>query len=89
MNVCKLQDLQTELDETVHKNEELNEQVVVTDRRNSLLGAEVEELRSQLEQNDRARKLAEHELLEAVERVNLLHSQVDTEHTLSPCYTLQ
>lgn len=65
-----------ELDETIHKNEELREQMVVTDRRNNLLTAEVEELRALLEQNDRARKLAEHELLEATERVNLLHSQV-------------
>lgn len=65
-----------ELDETVHQNEELREQVVVTERRNNLLAAEVEELRAQLEQNERSRKLAEHELLEATERVNLLHSQV-------------
>lgn len=67
-----------ELDETIHKNEELREQMVVTDRRNNLLTAEVEELRALLEQNDRARKLAEHELLEATERVNLLHSQVQS-----------
>lgn len=65
-----------ELDETVHQNEELREQMVVTERRNNLLTAEVEELRAQLEQNERSRKLAEHELLEATERVNLLHSQV-------------
>lgn len=49
---------------------------MVTERRNNLLAAEMEELRALLEQNDRARKLAEHELLEATERVNLLHSQV-------------
>lgn len=65
-----------ELDETIHQNEELREQMVVTERRNNLLTAEVEELRAQLEQNERSRKLAEHELLEATERVNLLHSQV-------------
>ena len=72
----RLQDIQLELDETLHQNEELKEQAVVTERRNNLLAAEVEELRALLEQNDRARKLAEHELLEATERVNLLHSQV-------------
>lgn len=72
----RLQDTQLELDETIHQNEELKEQMVVTERRNNLLAAEVEELRAQLEQNERARKLAEHELLEATERVNLLHSQV-------------
>ncbi|KAL0181173.1 hypothetical protein M9458_023579, partial [Cirrhinus mrigala] len=60
---------------TIHQNEELKEQAAVTERRNNLLTAEVEELRSQLEQNERARKLAEYELLETTERVNLLHSQ--------------
>nr|XP_057902115.1 myosin, heavy chain 7B, cardiac muscle, beta a [Doryrhamphus excisus] len=71
----QLKDTQLELDDSVHKNEELKEQVAVTERRNNLLAAEVEELRVLQEQNDRARKLAEHELLEASERVNLLHSQ--------------
>ncbi|XP_069013375.1 myosin, heavy chain 7B, cardiac muscle, beta a [Embiotoca jacksoni] len=71
----QIKDIQLELDGTIHQNEELKEQVAVTERRNNLLAAEVEELRALLEQNDRARKLAEHELLEATERVNLLHSQ--------------
>ncbi|TRY66528.1 hypothetical protein DNTS_015906 [Danionella cerebrum] len=71
----QIKDLQMELDETIQRNEELKEQVTVTERRNNLLTAEVAELRSQLEQNDRARKLAEFELLETTERVNLLHSQ--------------
>lgn len=78
-----LQDIQLELDETIHQNEELKEQAVVTERRNNLLAAEVEELRALLEQNDRARKLAEHELLEATERVNLLHSQVQIQRKSS------
>ena len=56
----RLQDVQLELDDTLHRNEELKEQVVVTERRNTLLAAEVEELRALGEQNDRARKLAEH-----------------------------
>uniref|UniRef100_A0A667XW88 Myosin-7B n=1 Tax=Myripristis murdjan TaxID=586833 RepID=A0A667XW88_9TELE len=71
----QIKDIQLELDETLHQNEELKDQAAVTERRNNLLAAEVEELRGLLEQNDRARKLAEHELLEATERVNLLHSQ--------------
>uniref|UniRef100_A0A7N8YBQ4 Myosin-7B n=1 Tax=Mastacembelus armatus TaxID=205130 RepID=A0A7N8YBQ4_9TELE len=71
----QIKDVQLELDETAHQNEELKEQVAVTERRNNLLAAELEELRTLLEQNDRTRKLAEHELLEATERVNLLHSQ--------------
>lgn len=54
---------------------------MVNERRNNLLAAEMEELRALLEQNDRARKLAEHELLEATERVNLLHSQASTVKT--------
>uniref|UniRef100_A0A8D3DQ74 Myosin-7B n=1 Tax=Scophthalmus maximus TaxID=52904 RepID=A0A8D3DQ74_SCOMX len=71
----QIKDIQLELDETIHQNDELKEQAAVTERRNNLLAAEVEELRALLEQNDRTRKLAEHELLEATERVNLLHSQ--------------
>uniref|UniRef100_A0A3Q3ISE2 Myosin-7B n=1 Tax=Monopterus albus TaxID=43700 RepID=A0A3Q3ISE2_MONAL len=71
----QIKDIQLELDETIHHNEELKEQVAVTERRNNLLTAEVEELRALLEQNDRSRKLAEHELHEATERVNLLHTQ--------------
>ncbi|XP_071371708.1 myosin, heavy chain 7B, cardiac muscle, beta a [Centroberyx affinis] len=71
----QIKDIQLELDDTIHQNEELKEQAAVTERRNNLLAAEVEELRALLEQNDRARKLAEHELLESTERVNLLHSQ--------------
>lgn len=77
MHDLRLQDIQLELDETIHQNEEMKEQTVMTERRNNLLAAEVEELRALLEQNERARKLAEHELLEATERVNLLHSQVE------------
>ncbi|KAJ8259168.1 hypothetical protein COCON_G00181800 [Conger conger] len=72
---AQIKDLQLELDDTLHQNDELKEQAAVTERRNTLLAAEVDELRGLLEQNDRARKLAEHELLEATERVNLLHSQ--------------
>ncbi|KAJ8259977.1 hypothetical protein GJAV_G00175640 [Gymnothorax javanicus] len=72
---AQIKDLQLELDDALHKTDELKEQAAVTERRNMLLAAEVEELRGLLEQNDRARKLAEHELLEATERVNLLHSQ--------------
>ncbi|KAM4613582.1 myosin, heavy chain 7B, cardiac muscle, beta a [Polymixia lowei] len=71
----QIKDIQLELDESLHQNEDLKEQAAVTERRNNLLVAEVEELRVLLEQNDRARKLAEHELLESAQRVNLLHSQ--------------
>lgn len=70
------QDLQVELDESRHQCDDLKEQVTLTDRRNVLLTAEVEELREVVEQTDRMRKVAEHELLESSERVNLLHTQV-------------
>ncbi len=46
------------------------------DRRNNLLQAELDELRSMVEQTERGRKLAEQELLDISERVQLLHSQV-------------
>jgi len=45
--------------------------MAVTVRRDNLLTAEAEEIGAMLEQNDRAHKLAEHELPEAIERVNL------------------
>jgi len=46
------------------------------ERRNTLLQAELEELRAVVEQTERSRKLAEQELIETSERVQLLHSQV-------------
>lgn len=61
-------------------NDDLKEQAAALERRNNLLLAEVEELRAALEQAERGRKLAEQELLEATERVNLLHSQVSPAH---------
>ncbi len=54
----------------------MKEQVAMVERRNNLMQAEIEELRSALEQTDRARKVAEQELVDASERVTLLHSQV-------------
>lgn len=45
--------------------------------------AENEELRASLEQCDRSRKLAEQELMEVSERVQLLHSQVRARNTES------
>lgn len=49
----------------------------MVDRRNGLMTAEIEELRAALEQTERSRKVAEQELVDASERVGLLHSQVD------------
>ena len=39
------------------------------------MNTEIEELRGALEQGERARKQAEHDLMEANERSNLLHTQ--------------
>ncbi|NXK64500.1 MYH7 protein, partial [Sylvietta virens] len=72
---AQIKDLQIELDDTQRHNDDLKEQAGALERRNNLLLAEVEELRSTLEQAERSRKLAEQELLETSERVTLLHSQ--------------
>ena len=48
----------------------------MVERRANLLQAEIEELRATLEQTERSRKIAEQELLDASERVQLLHTQV-------------
>uniref|UniRef100_A0A673UXH7 Myosin tail domain-containing protein n=3 Tax=Feliformia TaxID=379583 RepID=A0A673UXH7_SURSU len=47
----------------------------MVERRANLLQAEIEELRATLEQTERSRKIAEQELLDASERVQLLHTQ--------------
>nr|XP_009935846.1 PREDICTED: myosin-7-like [Opisthocomus hoazin] len=70
-----LKDTQLQLDDVVRANEDLKENMAIVERRNDLLQAELEELRAVVEQTERARKLAEQELLEAGERVQLLHSQ--------------
>lgn len=74
-----------QLDDSGHVNEDLKEQLAVSDRRNNLLQSELDELRALLDQTERARKLAEHELLEATERANLLPTQVDFFWVKQPC----
>nr|XP_061838033.1 myosin heavy chain, fast skeletal muscle-like [Nerophis lumbriciformis] len=71
----QLKDAQLHLDDAVRGQEEMREQVVMVERRNTLMLAEIEELRAALEQTDRSRKVAEQELVDASERVGLLHSQ--------------
>ncbi|XP_077325371.1 myosin-7 [Lithobates pipiens] len=70
-----LKDSQIQLDDALRASEDLKENIAIVERRNTLLQAELEELRSLVEQTERARKLAEQELLETSERVQLLHSQ--------------
>lgn len=67
-----------DLEDKVQLTNQLREQIVLLERRCTLMTAEDEELRGILEQTDRARKMAEHELVEVAERVNLLTSQVTT-----------
>ncbi|XP_049892856.1 myosin heavy chain, fast skeletal muscle-like [Epinephelus moara] len=71
----QLKDAQLHLDEAIRGQEEMREQVSMVERRNNLMLAEIEELRAALEQTERSRKVAEQELIDASERVGLLHSQ--------------
>uniref|UniRef100_A0A8C4PQZ5 Myosin heavy chain 3 n=1 Tax=Equus asinus asinus TaxID=83772 RepID=A0A8C4PQZ5_EQUAS len=72
----QLKDTQLHLDDALRGQEDLKEQLAIVERRANLLQAEVEELRASLEQTERrARKLAEQELLDSNERVQLLHTQ--------------
>ncbi|XP_041094582.1 myosin-7-like [Polyodon spathula] len=70
-----LKDAQLQLDDSLRANDDLKENIAIVERRNNLLQAELEELRAVLEQTERGRKLAEQELLDISERVQLLHSQ--------------
>ncbi|NWW00414.1 MYH1B protein, partial [Machaerirhynchus nigripectus] len=70
-----LKDTQIHLDDALRSQEDLKEQVAMVERRANLLQAEIEELRAALEQTERSRKVAEQELMDASERVQLLHSQ--------------
>lgn len=75
---AQLKEEQAGRDEEQRLAAELREQAQALERRAALLAAELEELRAALEQGERSRRLAEQELLEATERLNLLHSQVGT-----------
>ncbi|CAB1432175.1 unnamed protein product [Pleuronectes platessa] len=72
---AQLKDAQLHLDDAVRAADDLKEQAAMVDRRNGLMVAEIEELRVALEQTERGRKVAEQELVDASERVGLLHSQ--------------
>ncbi|XP_039596450.1 myosin heavy chain, fast skeletal muscle [Polypterus senegalus] len=71
----QLKDAQLHLDDAVRASEDMKEQVAMVERRNNLMQAEIEELRVALEQTERGRKVAEQELIDASERVQLLHTQ--------------
>ncbi|XP_069610719.1 uncharacterized protein [Ranitomeya imitator] len=71
----QLKDAQLHLDDAIRGNDDLKEQLAIVERRNNLMTVEIEEMRSALEQTERGRKVAEQELLDVTERVQLLHSQ--------------
>uniref|UniRef100_A0A3Q1G1K9 Myosin-8-like n=1 Tax=Acanthochromis polyacanthus TaxID=80966 RepID=A0A3Q1G1K9_9TELE len=71
----QLKDTQVHLDEALHSQEDLKEELAIVERRNNLMMAENEEIRAALEQSERSRKLAEQELIDVSERIQLLHSQ--------------
>ncbi|XP_022595408.1 myosin-1B-like [Seriola dumerili] len=71
----QLKEVQIQLDDVLRNNDDIKEQVAMSERRSNLVQAEMEEIRATLEQTERSRKLAEQELLDASERVQLLHSQ--------------
>ncbi|XP_046877569.1 myosin-6 isoform X1 [Hypomesus transpacificus] len=70
-----LKDTQLQLDDVTHCNDDLKENIALLERRHNLTQAELEEVRAVLEQTERGRKLAEQELTDATERMQLLHSQ--------------
>uniref|UniRef100_A0A8D0L4H9 Myosin heavy chain 3 n=1 Tax=Sphenodon punctatus TaxID=8508 RepID=A0A8D0L4H9_SPHPU len=70
-----LKDTQLHLDDALRGQEDLKEQLDMVERRANLMQAEIEELRAALEQTERGRKIAEQELLDVTERVQLLHTQ--------------
>ncbi|KAM4034130.1 myosin-4-like [Anomaloglossus baeobatrachus] len=71
----QLKDAQLHLDDAIRGSDDLKEQLAIVERRNNLMTVEIEEMRSALEQTERGRKVAEQELLDVTERVQLLHSQ--------------
>ena len=93
LKVCRVlsqvKEQQVDLEDKVQLTNQLREQIVLLERRCTLMTAEDEELRGILEQTDRARKMAEHELVEVAERVNLLTSQVTTRSQQQPASSSQ
>ncbi|KAJ8251310.1 hypothetical protein GJAV_G00219960 [Gymnothorax javanicus] len=72
---AQLKEAQLHLDDALRSNDDMKEQVAMTERRSILLQGEIEEIQAALEQTERTRKTAEQELVDANERVQLLHSQ--------------
>merc|ERR1712121_114134 len=70
-----IKDMQDQMDEDARNHEELREQFSIQERKLTIVMTELDETRSALEANERARKQAEAELLEVTDRVNNLSAQ--------------
>ena len=71
-----MKDSQLHLDDALRSSADLKEQLALVERRNGLSLEEPEERKVALARTERTRKLAEHELLEASDHVQLLHPPV-------------
>ncbi|KAL1277658.1 hypothetical protein QQF64_024331 [Cirrhinus molitorella] len=71
----QLKDVQLHFDDSLREQEDMKEQLAMSERKSLLMQAEIEELRAALEQTERSRKITEQELTDASERVGLLHTQ--------------
>ncbi|XP_015824331.3 myosin-7B [Nothobranchius furzeri] len=71
----QVKEQQVDLEEKVQLTNQLQEQIILLERRCSLLTEEERELRGILEQTDHSRKMAENELVEVAERAHLLTTQ--------------
>ncbi|TNN73125.1 Myosin-7 [Liparis tanakae] len=71
----QVKEQQVNLEDKVQLANQLKEQLVLLNRRCSLMSTEEDELRGILEQTNRGRKMAEQELVEVTERLNLLATQ--------------
>ncbi|XP_070580050.1 myosin heavy chain, striated muscle-like isoform X4 [Ptychodera flava] len=81
-NIKKLQqslkDLQTQLEDEQRAREDLREQLQLSERRNTSLNAENEDIRASFEQADRIRRQAEGELGDANDRIGELGTHVSS-----------
>lgn len=77
------------MDDAIRGQDDLKEQLAMVERRANLMQAEIEELRASLEQTERSRRVAEQELLDASERVQLLHTQVSFRTMDEQMYSLK
>ncbi|MBN3283264.1 MYSS protein, partial [Polyodon spathula] len=72
---AQFKESQIHLDGAMRSSEDIKEHYAILERRSYLMQAEIEEMRAALEQTERGRKIAEQELVDARECVQLLHSQ--------------